>query len=82
MQRCVELLLQSPELLDKCPVTDLVVVPSLADDNTTPQQVISEHAKKVIDFSSDVEVSLKREHIWRKAKAFYKIGMNAPERLR
>ena len=59
----------------------LKVVPSLPGDDATKEQLLSKHAAKIIDFDNDVTISMKRENIWRKAKAFYKIAINSRERL-
>ena len=59
----------------------LKVVPSLPADDATKEQLLSKHAAKIIDFDNDVTISMKRENIWRKAKAFYSIAINSKECL-
>lgn len=58
------------------------VTPSLPSEVATAQQVISQHAKKVIDFDRDVHLFVAREDIWRSAKPFYKTALHSPSRLR
>ena len=61
---------------------DLAVIPTIPDDNQTPESIISAHARRVINFDEDVEISMRRVDIWRKAKSFYKLAMHNPDCLR
>ena len=42
---------------------DLAVIPTIPDDNQTPESIISAHARRVINFDEDVEISMRRVDI-------------------
>ncbi len=72
---CIQLLLDGSTLMDP------KLVPSIPKEEESSEIIVSNHAKKVINFDEDVEISVVRNAIWRKAKSFYKLAMNSPDRL-